>query len=225
VIRGFIAGEPRFLSTDEVLTLHETAIDTFGGSHGIRDAGLLDSAIATPRQGFGGQYVHEFPFGIAAAYLFHLCANHPFVDGNKRTALATCITFRRMNGWNLVATEDAAVAIVLDVAQSTKSKDEIAAWLQQNVRERTSLELRDFFARLDYATLETIFSGIAAGLGPERVATIVEAGTAIPAVTEANVGALAAEGSGDDESAQILRQHAMLLTAIYRIAEDMGYEW
>jgi death-on-curing protein len=71
VIRGFISGEPRFLSTDEVLTLHETAIDAFGGSHGIRDAGLLDSALAIARQGFGGQYVHEFPFGMAAAYLFH----------------------------------------------------------------------------------------------------------------------------------------------------------
>jgi death-on-curing protein len=93
VIRGILSGEPRFLSADEVLTLHETGIDAFGGSHGMRDAGLLDSALAIPRQGIGGEYVHEFPFGMAAAYLFHLCANHPFVDGNKRVALAACIAF------------------------------------------------------------------------------------------------------------------------------------
>lgn len=93
MIRGFLSGEPRFLSTDEVLTLHETGIDAFGGSLGVRDAGLLDSALATPRQGFGGQFVHEFPFEMAAAYLFHLCANHPFIDGNKRVALAASITF------------------------------------------------------------------------------------------------------------------------------------
>jgi hypothetical protein len=130
-----------------------------------------------------------------------------------------------MNGWNLVATEDSAVAMVLGVAQSTKSKKEIADWLQQNVRERSNLELRDFFQHLNYATLETIFSGIAAGQTPEQVATIVEAGNAIPAIAEANIGAVAAEESGDNDAALILRQHSMLLTAIYRIAEDMGYEW
>jgi tetrahydromethanopterin S-methyltransferase subunit F len=131
----------------------------------------------------------------------------------------------RINGWNLVASEDAAVAIVLDVATSNTSKADVADWLLQNVRERTSLELRDFFQRLDYATLETIFSGIAAGQTPEQVATIIEAGIAIPAVAQANIGAMAADDAGDLRAAEILRQHAMLLTAIYRIAEDMGYEW
>ena len=225
MIRGFLSGEPRFLSTDEVLTLHETGIDAFGGSLGVRDAGLLDSALATPRQGFGGQFVHEFPFGMAAAYLFHLCANHPFIDGNKRVALAACITFLRLNGWNLAASEDEAFATVCDVAQSIKSKDDVARWLLENVKERSSLELRDFFQHLNYTTLETIFGGIAAGQTPEQVATIIEAGHAIPAVSQANIGAVAAEIAGDVASAQILRQHSMLLTAIYRIAEEMGYEW
>jgi death-on-curing protein len=81
VIRGYLPGEPRFLSIDEVLTLYETSIDAFGGSQGIRDTGLLESALAVPRQGFGGEYVHDFPFGLGAVYLFHLCSNHPFVDG------------------------------------------------------------------------------------------------------------------------------------------------
>lgn len=225
MIRGFLPGEPRFLSTDEVLTLHEAGIDAFGGSHGIRDAALLDAALAMPRQGFGGEYVHEFPFGMAAAYLFHLCANHPFVDGNKRVALAACIVFLRMNGWNLAASEDAAYATVLDVAQSSTSKEEAADWLLRNVRARISLELRDFFQRLDYTTLEAVFGAIAAGETQERVATILEAGYAIPAISQANIGAVAAEEGGDAASAQVLRQHAMLLTAMYRIAEDMGYEW
>jgi death-on-curing protein len=132
VIRGYLPGEPRCLSADEVLTLHETAIHAFAGAHGLRDADLLDSANATARQGFGGEFVHEFLFGLAAAYLFHLCANHPFVDANKRTALAACITFLRLNNWNLVATEDAAVAMVLEVTQSTLSKEEVACWLQDN---------------------------------------------------------------------------------------------
>ena len=225
MIRGFLSGEPRFLSADEVLTLHETCIDAFGGSLGVRDAGLLDSALATPRQAFGGQFVHEFPFGMAAAYLFHLCANHPFIDGNKRVALAACVAFLRMNGWNLVATDDGTVELVSDVARSTKSTEDVTDWLVENVRERTSLELRDFFQRLDYASLAQTFSGITAGQTAERVATIIEAGTAIPAISQANIGALAAEEAGDIETAQILHQHGMLLTAIYRIAEGTGYEW
>jgi death on curing protein len=208
-----------------VLTLHETGINAYGGSHGVRDAGLLESALAMPRQGFGGEHVHEFPFGMAAAYLFHICGNHPFVDGNKRLALAATIVFLRMNGWNLAASEDAAYDLVLEVAQGLKTKEEIADWLLRNVRPRASLELRDFFRRLDYTTLATVFSAIAAGDAPERVATIIEAGQAIPAVAQANIGAVAAEEGSDDASAQILRQHSMLLTAIYRIAENMGYEW
>jgi death on curing protein len=225
VIRGFLPRSPRFLSIDEALTLHETAIDAFGGSHGIRDVGLLDSALAMPCQTMGENYVHDFPFEMAAAYLFHLCSNHPFIDGNKRVALAACIVFLRFNGWNLAASEEAAYDIVVEVSTHLKSKDELADWLSCNVRPRATFELRDFFRRLDYRTLETVFSGIAAGNSPEQIATILEAGNGIPAISEANMGALAAEDSGDHPSAQVLRQHAMLLTAIYRIAEDMGYEW
>ena len=225
MIHGYLPGEPRFLSIAEVLTLHETGIDAFGGSHGIRDASLLDSALAMPRQSFEGNYVHEFPFEIAAAYLFHLCSNHPFADGNKRVALATCIVFLRMNGWNLIASDDATYATVMEVSQQTKSKEELADWLRHNVRERARFELRNFFHQLNYTTLETVFGGIAAGQTPEQVATILEAGNAIPAISQANIGAVTAEESGDLASAQILRQHAMLLTAIYRIAEDVGYEW
>jgi hypothetical protein len=115
--------------------------------------------------------------------------------------------------------------IVLDVAQAAKQTDDVADWLRSNARARVSFELRDFFQRLDYVTLETVFGAIAAGGAPERVATIIEAGSAIPAISQANIGAAAVEEKNDTASAQIRRQHSMLLTAIYRIAEDMGYEW
>jgi death-on-curing protein len=72
VIRGALNREPRFLTTDEVLTLHETAVDEHGGSYGVRERGLLESALAMPRQGFGGSYAHDYPFAMAAAHAFHI---------------------------------------------------------------------------------------------------------------------------------------------------------
>jgi death-on-curing protein len=225
VIRGVLNREPRFVSPDEVLTLQETAIDEYGGSPGLRDLGLLESALAMPRQAFGGEFVHEFPFGMAAAYLFHICQNHPFIDGNKRAALATCIVFLRLNGWHLVAPQEAVLEFVLQVAEGTKSKDEIPPWIEAHVRPRPSLELRDFFRHLNYHTLASVFGSISAGAINERTATMLEAALSIPAINEANLGALEAEGKNEDELARILRQHSMLLTAIYRIAEELGYEW
>ena len=80
---------PRFLSVDDVLVLHAIAIEDQGGDPLLRDHGLLESAVATPAQQFGGQYLHEDIPAMAAAYAFHICKNHPFADGNKRTAKMT----------------------------------------------------------------------------------------------------------------------------------------
>ena len=223
--RGVLHREPRFLTIDEILTIHETAIDAFGGSHGLRDTALLESAVAMPQQAFGGEFVHYIPFGMAAAYLFHICKNHPFVDGNKRTSFAACVMFLRLNGWNLLATEESAYETVIAVAETRMSKDEVADWLESNVRPRRSIELREFLYELDYGKLASIFGAIAAGPPAERIASIREAALAIPAIDQANIGAVTAEESGDPDSAAILRQHSMLLTAIFRIAEDMGYDW
>jgi death-on-curing protein len=74
---------PRFLTIDEILDLHADQIRRYGGSHGVRDRGLLDSALAMTSQAFGGQYGHPDLPAMAAAYLYHLVRNHPFVDGNK----------------------------------------------------------------------------------------------------------------------------------------------
>jgi death-on-curing protein len=85
--------EPDFLSLEDVLWIHEQQLELYGGQAGVRDQGLLESAIGMPRQTFGGDFVHEDHFSMAAAYAFHIGENQPFIDGNKRTALEACLTF------------------------------------------------------------------------------------------------------------------------------------
>lgn len=85
--------EIRFLSLEDVLELHEMQIERYGGATGIRDRGLLESAIGMPQASFGGEFMHKGLFEIAAAYAFHIAENQPFVDGNKRTALAAALVF------------------------------------------------------------------------------------------------------------------------------------
>jgi death-on-curing protein len=85
--------EPRFLTLDEVLEMHEQQIDMYGGSHGLRDAGALESAIAVPRSTFGGECLHPTIWMMAGAYLYHLVQNHAFIDGNKRIGANAAITF------------------------------------------------------------------------------------------------------------------------------------
>ena len=81
----------RFVDIDESLRIHARQIDRFGGDSGVRDRGLLESALAMPRASFGGQFVHDDLVAMAGAYLYHLCKNHAFVDGNKRVALAVTL--------------------------------------------------------------------------------------------------------------------------------------
>jgi death on curing protein len=76
--------EPVFLTLDDVLEIHEQQIERYAGSHGLRDTGALESAVATPQATFGGKYLHGSLYLMAAAYLFHITQNHPFIDGNKR---------------------------------------------------------------------------------------------------------------------------------------------
>lgn len=90
--------DPVFLDLDDVLLIHEEQLARYGGGAGIRDAGLLDSALGTPRATFGGDVVHENLFAMAAAYAFHVAQNQPFVDGNKRTGLLAALVFLDLNG-------------------------------------------------------------------------------------------------------------------------------
>ena len=113
----------RHLTTAAVLAIHEEVLAAHGGADGLRERGLLESAVAAPQATFGGEPLMTDPLEIAAAYLFYLCRNHPFVDGNKRTALAACLVFLQENGaLSEAASEKLAVddweALVLDLAAS-----------------------------------------------------------------------------------------------------------
>ncbi|PSN11992.1 type II toxin-antitoxin system death-on-curing family toxin [filamentous cyanobacterium CCT1] len=113
---------PKFLDAEAVLSLHARQIERFGGTAGVRDEGLLDSALAQPKATFGGERLHPTLVEQAAAYLYHLAKNHPFVDGNKRTAFAVMDTFLRINGTRLSLTDDDAYDLVMRVAQGQVDK-------------------------------------------------------------------------------------------------------
>ena len=123
--------QPLFLTLDEVLGLHELQVRLFGGSAGIRDLGLLESALGNAEATFGGAFLHETLFEMAAAYLYGICRNHPFVDGNKRTATAAALTFLDMNRIEIDAIEDLFYDLVIGVAEGRVSKAAVAVFLEQ----------------------------------------------------------------------------------------------
>lgn len=118
---------PNFLSLDDALLLHADQIESFGGTAGVRDEGLLDSALAQPKITFGGELLHPTLAEQAAAYLYHLSRNHPFVDGNKRTAFAVMDTFLEANGYCLTLSDDDAYDLVMQVAQGQIDKPALAS--------------------------------------------------------------------------------------------------
>ncbi len=119
----------KFLSFDDVLALHARSIELFGGSLGIRDVGLLESALAMPSAGFGDEDMHPTLHEKAAAYLYHIVKNHPFVDGNKRTGLIVATTFLGANGARLRAPGDELYELVIGLAEGTRSKADAAVFL------------------------------------------------------------------------------------------------
>jgi len=123
-----------FLSVDQVLRIHQRGIEEHGGSPGLRDRNLLESAVATPMAQFGGQFLHDGIAAMAAAYLFHLCKNHPFVDGNKRVSVATAETFILVNGGKLAATDAELERLTLGVADGSISKSAATAFFEERVR-------------------------------------------------------------------------------------------
>jgi len=125
---------PVFLSLAEVLEIHRDQLERYGGHTGLRDLGLLQSALAMPDAGLGGRYLHGDLSEMAAAYLFHIVPNHPFVDGNKRTGAAAAIVFLSLNGIELVANGTQLEKIVLAVAQGKAGKDAVAGFLRNNAR-------------------------------------------------------------------------------------------
>jgi death on curing protein len=112
------------LTVANVLEVHAEALSQFGGSAGIREMALLESAVAAPQASFGGESVYTDLIEVAAAYLFFLCRNHPFVDGNKRAALGASIVFLRLNGTEPHPDGQSWEDLTLDVAASRLDRDQ-----------------------------------------------------------------------------------------------------
>ncbi|CAN5711429.1 type II toxin-antitoxin system death-on-curing family toxin [soil metagenome] len=125
----------RFLGLDEVIALHSSQIERYGGAAGVRDLGLLESAVAAPEASFGGDHLHGTLPEMAAAYLFHLAKNHAFIDGNKRIAAASMIMFVYLNDRELACDEDELVALTLGVATGKTTKAEVAVFLAARISE------------------------------------------------------------------------------------------
>ena len=122
----------RFLSVENVLRIHANTIAEEGGSAGVRDIGLLESAVAMPQATFEGVYLHPGLAAMAAAYLFHLCQNHAFVDGNKRAAAFSTVLFLALNEIpdDALPSETELERVTLEVARGERTKTEVTRWLQ-----------------------------------------------------------------------------------------------
>lgn len=124
--------QPIFIPKKVILLLHEQLIDRYGGATGLRDENLLDSAIEQPKAIFDGDFLHESLYHMAAAYGFHLCMNHPFVDGNKRIALVAIDVFLQRNGYEIIASEEETYQIIIKLSAGQLTKPDLAEWLKVN---------------------------------------------------------------------------------------------
>jgi death-on-curing protein len=122
------------LTVQTVREIHAVALEKFGGSQGVRDENLLASAVLTPQSSFGGKSPYADIAEVAAAYLYYLCGNHPFIDGNKRTAMMAAIVFLRLNGIEPAPDSDEWEAFVLDVASSKLDRDATTSRLRRLLR-------------------------------------------------------------------------------------------
>ena len=130
--------EPIWLDTSIVLDVHAEQLALFGGADGVRDLGLLESALGRPLNKFA--YGETGLAALAAAYAFGIARNHPFVDGNKRAAFASIIVFLGLNGVDFDAPPEAATAIILDMAAGEIDRDGLARWIADNISDAPSLK-------------------------------------------------------------------------------------
>lgn len=126
--------EPVFLTVEEVIEIQRRLVNDFGGILGIRDRGLLESAVQMPQSGFGGQYLHSSIQRMASAYLFHLVKNHPFLDGNKRIGLMTSLVFLESNGFEIDIEPKTLEEFTLSVASGKLSKNEVESFFENNAK-------------------------------------------------------------------------------------------
>ena len=124
--------KPRFLGFEEVLEIHRDQIERYGGSAGIRDAALLRSALGMPSAGMAGEYLHTDLIEMAAAYVFHIVKNHPFVDGNKRVGAVAALVFLELNGFETRIPEADLFDLIMGVAKGKISKSQVAGFLRKH---------------------------------------------------------------------------------------------
>ncbi|BCA56611.1 putative death-on-curing family protein [Nitrospira sp. KM1] len=122
-----------FLNVEDVLLAHADTLEEEGGLGGVRDHRLLDAAVAMPRQQFGGTYLHPDFAAMAAAYLFHIAQNHPFFDGNKRTAALSALAFLRVNGIEQLPPPQYLETATRRVAAGEQTKDELVRWMRKQI--------------------------------------------------------------------------------------------
>lgn len=127
-----------YLSVSEVALIHGLVIKDFGGSHGIRSPELLESAVFRMQATFDGQDLYQNIFEKAAALLESLCKNHPFIDGNKRTAFTAAITFLEVNEWGCKFKKEEAESLMISIASGGVKFEEIAKFLENNSKKKKS---------------------------------------------------------------------------------------
>ncbi len=120
-----------FLTLTEIAAIHHNQIGLYGGTEGVRDISLLSSAAAMPESSFEGKYLHADLFEMAAAYKFHICKDHPFIDGNKRTALAAALVFLDFNGIEIEDKKDSLYDAIMNIASGKMEKKSLAAILKK----------------------------------------------------------------------------------------------
>lgn len=123
-----------FLSKAAVIAMHRAVVDLYGGLHGLRDSALLESAIAQPQATFDGQYLHADVWAMAAAYGYHLCRNHAFLDGNKRIAAVAMGAFLDLNGCECAFDEVELYLTMISLAEGQLDKPALARWLQASAK-------------------------------------------------------------------------------------------
>lgn len=130
----------RFLTVEDVLEIHAVGIERYGGSSGLRDRGLLESAVAMPQAAFAGQFAHEDVAAMAAAYAFHIAQNQPFLDGNKRAGLGAALVFLAENGFFARDPVQRLYDAMIAIAERRLDKDGLAAVIRELLTSRASLK-------------------------------------------------------------------------------------
>lgn len=126
-----MSADPDFLSVEDVTQIHDEQIAAYGGAAGVRDQGLLESAVAMPRASFGEAYLHEDLAHMAAAYAFHIAQNQPFLDGNKRTGLVAALVFLDLNGVTVLDPQERLYDAMIAIAERRLDKDGLAELLRE----------------------------------------------------------------------------------------------